>query len=99
MIPKIIHKIWFDFSKDGSGIHPPKKYIDLENECRRLNPEYKIEHWDEKRTDRFIKKFYPLFFEKYKNYKYPIQKVDSSRYFILNHYRGIYMDMDIKCLR
>lgn len=35
----------------------------------------------------------------YDSYKYPIQRADSIRYFILHHFGGIYMDLDIGCRR
>ena len=97
MIPKILHKIWFDFSEDGSGKNPPKKYIELEKECLKLNKGWTVMRWNEQKSLLFIKKYFPFFYEKFKNYKYPIQKVDAIRYFILYHYGGVYMDMDIQC--
>lgn len=32
-------------------------------------------------------------------YTYPIQRADAIRYFVLYHYGGIYIDLDIGCLR
>lgn len=32
-------------------------------------------------------------------YEYPIQRADAIRYFILHHFGGIYMDLDIGCKR
>ena len=30
----------------------------------------------------------------YDRYKYPVQRVDAARYFLMLHYGGIYMDLD-----
>lgn len=30
----------------------------------------------------------------YDGYRYPVQRVDAVRYFIMLHYGGIYMDLD-----
>ncbi|GJJ07480.1 hypothetical protein Clacol_001682 [Clathrus columnatus] len=32
-------------------------------------------------------------------YTYPIQRADAIRYFVLYHYGGVYIDLDIGCLR
>ena len=141
MIPKIIHKIWFNFSGSVEGEHAPQKYIDMEKECierqsrsdasdtpketsnlsnsvtatqshsnkklinlqaNALRPDtdptkYVVMHWNEKDADEFIRTNYNFFYNHFINYPKKIQKVDALRYFILYHYGGIYLDMDIKC--
>lgn len=42
----------------------------------------------------FIATEYPWFLSTYDSYSFPIQRVDTVRYFILRHYGGIYMDLD-----
>lgn len=42
---------------------------------------------------------YPSFLQMYDSYKYNIQRADSIRYFLLDHFGGIYMDLDIGCRR
>ena len=37
---------------------------------------------------------YPWFLDTYDNYRYPIQRADSIRYFILASHGGIYIDLD-----
>ena len=96
MIPKIIHKIWFDF---GNGKLPPKEYLDYEKGCQNINKEWKIMRWNESNATELIKQKYPQFYKIFSNYPYPIQKVDAIRYFILYTYGGAYMDMDIKCVK
>ena len=93
-VPKIIHKIWFDFSNDGSGKEIPQKYLDLEQKCSALNQEWKIIHWTEEMANNFMRENFPFFYQKFINYKYPIQKVDAIRYFLLYYYGGVYMDID-----
>jgi len=43
-----------------------------------------------------LTKNFPWFLPTYNNYRYPIQKIDAARLFILYKYGGIYVDMDIK---
>ncbi|KAJ3896091.1 hypothetical protein GG344DRAFT_72572 [Lentinula edodes] len=33
------------------------------------------------------------------DYKYAIQRADAIRYFVLHHYGGVYLDLDVGCLR
>jgi mannosyltransferase OCH1-like enzyme len=47
----------------------------------------------------FIAKEYPWFLSTYDGYAFPIQRVDTVRYFILRHYGGIYLDLDNVSLR
>jgi inositol phosphorylceramide mannosyltransferase catalytic subunit len=37
---------------------------------------------------------YPWFVETWDHYRFPIQRADSIRYFILAHHGGIYIDLD-----
>lgn len=96
-IPKIIHQIWFDFSKDGSGKNPPKKYLVNRDMCRQINKDWNFILWDEELCLNLIKTRYPEYLDMYINYEYPIQRVDAARYFILHAFGGVYMDMDMIC--
>lgn len=45
---------------------------------------------------------YPWFLETFDGYRYPIQRADAIRYFVLHHFGGIYIDLDdvrIPCIR
>ena len=42
----------------------------------------------------FIAAEYPWFLETFQNYRYPIQRADAIRYFVLAHYGGTYIDLD-----
>ena len=45
----------------------------------------------------FIDRRFPWFLDKFDSYRYPIQKIDVARYFILYYYGGVYLDLDISC--
>lgn len=55
--------------------------------------------WTDASSREFIETHYPWFLETYDGYTYPIQRADAIRYFVLYHYGGIYMDLDIGCMR
>lgn len=55
--------------------------------------------WTDASSREFIAKHYPWFLDTFDDYEYVIQRADAIRYFVLHHYGGIYLDLDIGCLR
>lgn len=55
--------------------------------------------WTDASSREFIAKEYPWFLNTFDGYTYPIQRANAVRYFILYHYGGVYMDLDIGCQR
>jgi mannosyltransferase OCH1-like enzyme len=55
--------------------------------------------WTDASSRDFIAKEYPWFLETFDGYPYAIQRADAIRYFVLHHYGGVYLDLDIGCLR
>lgn len=55
--------------------------------------------WTDAGSREFIAEHYPWFLDHFDNYKYPIQRADVIRYFVLYHYGGVYIDLDIGCLK
>lgn len=55
---------------------------------------YKL--WDDEDLEEFIRAKYPWFLQQYQEYPSHIMRVDAARYFILDTYGGIYIDMDFE---
>lgn len=55
--------------------------------------------WTDASSREFIAEHYPWFLDTFDNYEFPIQRADVIRYFVLYHYGGIYLDLDVGCLR
>lgn len=55
--------------------------------------------WTDADSRKFLVEHYPWFVPIFDAYPYPIQRADAIRYFILHHFGGIYMDLDVGCLR
>lgn len=55
--------------------------------------------WTDASSREFIAKEYPWFLDTFDDYTYPIQRADVIRYFVLHHYGGVYLDLDVGCLR
>ena len=90
LVPKLIHQTYKD------QYIPAKWWHSYEN-CRKIYPDFKFVFWTDNAALAFITEKYPWFQSTFEGYKYPIQRVDALRYFILYHYGGIYMDLDVGC--
>lgn len=55
--------------------------------------------WTDATARNFVDTYYHSFLEIYDAFPYNIQRVDAMRYFILYHYGGIYIDLDVGCAR
>lgn len=62
-----------------------------------LFSEYKL--WTDAGSREFIAEHYSWFLDTFDSYTYPIQRADAIRYFVLYHYGGVYIDLDIGCLK
>lgn len=67
--------------------------------CIDLHPDWQYKFWTNDTTYHLLMSEYPWFLETWNSYKYPIQRADSIRYFILEMYGGIYIDLDNGCKR
>ncbi|THH32948.1 hypothetical protein EUX98_g1259 [Antrodiella citrinella] len=92
LIPRIIHQTW------KSETLPPK-WVNVSQGCRDMHPDYEYLLWTDATAREFIADQYSWFLDTYDEYTYPIQRADAIRYFVLYHYGGIYIDLDIGCLR
>lgn len=100
-IPPIIHFIWFerlyDSHLDVSDI--PTHGSKAPEHCRKHNADFTINVWNATAARDLIAEHYEWFLPVYDGYKHPIQRVDAFKYFVLWHFGGIYMDLDIDCRR
>jgi hypothetical protein len=55
--------------------------------------------WTDASSREFIAQNYRWFLDTFDSYPYAIQRADAIRYFVLHHYGGVYLDLDIGCLR
>lgn len=92
LIPKIIHQTY-------KTEEIPEQWRAGQQRCRDLHPDYEYILWTDAMATAFIKEEYPWFLETFENYKYPIQRADAIRYFLLVHYGGVYIDLDDACER
>jgi mannosyltransferase OCH1-like enzyme len=93
-IPKIIHQTYINTSI-------PQVWKEAQASCLALHkkPEWEYKLWTDEMSVDFIASEYPHFLDTFKNYRYPIERADAIRYFVLDHYGGIYLDLDDGCAR
>ncbi|KAJ7228542.1 glycosyltransferase family 32 protein [Mycena pura] len=91
-IPRILHQTWKTCTL-------PEKWRSISQECRDMMPDYEYMLWTDESSREFIARHYPWFLNTFDDYSYAILRADAIRYFVLYHYGGIYMDLDIGCLR
>ncbi|KAI5478283.1 MFS transporter [Pseudohyphozyma bogoriensis] len=91
-IPRIIHQTW-------KTADVPERWAKVRQGCLDLHPDYEYMLWTDESSREFIATHYPWFLQAFDGYPYPIQRADAIRYFVLHHYGGIYMDLDIGCRR
>lgn len=93
-IPKIIHQIWYQ-----GDDNIPKDYITYKNSWIKKNPDWEYMLWSKDSIDNLIKSHYRRYHSLFKKLPLLIQKVDMAKYLILNYYGGIYVDLDMKCIK
>jgi len=89
---QIIHRMW-------KTVDVPASWSKGATSCRLVNPDHSYCHWTDAELDEFIGVEYSWFLATYRAYTYDIQRVDAARYFVLYHYGGTYLDLDLVCLR
>ncbi|KAH3902173.1 related to Mannosyl phosphorylinositol ceramide synthase CSH1 [Saccharomycodes ludwigii] len=92
LIPKIIHQTY-------KTEDVPERWKAGQQNCIDLHPDYQYILWTDVMIRKFIAEQYPWFLETFDSYKYPIERADAMRYFVLNHYGGVYIDLDDGCNR
>lgn len=93
-IPKIIHQIWLQGENNI-----PTDYPNYSDSWKKLNPDFKYILWDQNSIENLIKQHFPYFLSKFNSYPKLVQKVDAAKYMILYVYGGIYVDMDLECIK
>lgn len=110
LIPKIIHQVFHDWRNvgmpsDWEGVR--KSCIEKNKEWEYMVETQPPDHliaaagalilsqlWTEESSREFIREHYGWFLKTYDGYSYPVQRIDTVRYFLLLHYGGIYLDLD-----
>ncbi|GKQ35293.1 glycosyltransferase [Streptomyces sp. A012304] len=91
-IPALIHQTWKDTDV-------PAHWKEWAESWRRHHPGWGYRLWTDSDNRAFLQEHYPWFLPVYDGYPEPIMRADAIRYFLLDHFGGLYVDMDFECLR
>jgi glycosyltransferase involved in cell wall biosynthesis len=91
-IPALIHQTWKD-----SDV--PPQWEAWADSWRRRHPGWGYRLWTDADNRAFLQEHYPWFLPVYDGYPEAIMRADAIRYFLLDHFGGLYVDMDFECLR
>jgi len=97
MIPKIVHQIFFNL-RDEKIEDIPLFQKSIES-IKKHNPNVKHILWDEEMCLNLMIKDFPEYLYFYVNMRYDIQRIDYIRNVILHSFGGIYVDLDMICLK
>ena len=92
-IPKIIHQIFHNWRDPGNETIPPD-WDAVRETCRVHNPDFEHRLWTESASLAFVEEHYPWFLDTYRGYRFPVQRVDALRYFLMLKIGGFYIDLD-----
>ena len=67
------------------------------NTCQESHLDYNYTLWTHDKLIQWLKEEYPWFLMIYRNYRYDMQRIDAMKYFLLFHFGGMYIDLDVKC--
>jgi hypothetical protein len=90
-IPALIHQTW----KDADVPAQWEKWADS---WRLHHPGWEYRLWTDSDNRAFLQEHYPWFLPVYDGYTEPIMRADAIRYFLLDQFGGLYVDLDFECL-
>lgn len=90
--PKIAHLSW-------KTEELPAHWAPCMDSWKRLHPDWQVNLWTDKTLHDFMEAQFPDRVAHYDKFKYNIQRVDMARYCLLEHFGGIWSDLDIEPTR
>ena len=94
---KIVHFFFLEIGLGRLQDHPMYlKNIDI---MKTYNPKTKMIIWDEPKLDKLVKQHYPHLLSIWNQFPTPFYKIDFGRYLVLKRYGGMYLDLDMECVR
>ena len=91
-IPFIFHRSW---KKETV----PKAYDPLISNCNKTHPNWHYLLWTDTDNWEFIRRSYPEYLYIYQRFQKNIERADFTRYLYMYHYGGLYVDLDVDCLK
>ena len=94
---KLVHFFFLDIGLGKLKDHPI--YLKNIETLKKKNPKTKVNIWNEKKLDTVVKSHYPQLLNFWNHFPSKFYKIDFGRYLVLRLYGGMYLDLDMECIR
>ncbi|MBB5754533.1 glycosyltransferase [Prosthecomicrobium pneumaticum] len=91
MIPKIIHQTW-------KSADVPEAFRAWQAGWRARHPDWDYRLWTDRDLLVFVAAHYPEHLASFTAYRNGVERADAARYMLLEHFGGVYADLDAECL-
>jgi len=95
LIPKIIHQMWLSPNNND----PPVKYSIAQKTWKNWHPSWQIKIWNTEKIDHLVLKYFPQYYEEFKNLPKIISRCDIARMMVVYLEGGLYSDLDFYCMK
>lgn len=92
MIPKVIHRTWRSADIPAAALPWTRTWGDR-------NPDFDIRFYDDAACAAFVAREMPEYLSVYHRLPRPVQRADFFRYLVVYRFGGVYVDIDMECLR
>ncbi|KAK9828860.1 hypothetical protein WJX72_002432 [[Myrmecia] bisecta] len=101
-IPKILHYIYldgYDAYVAGTQRTPSAHIKAWRDSCLLFHEHWTTMFWDRKNGKEFLDRHYSWFTPTWEAYPVDIARADALRPFLMHHYGGLYLDLDVQCFQ
>lgn len=91
IVPAIIHQVLL------GDLEMRPKWEQARSSCLELHPTWDFKLWRSHESNQFVQEYYPQIYSTYRYYPLEIQRSNVLRYLLLDHYGGMYLDLDMRC--
>jgi mannosyltransferase OCH1-like enzyme len=93
LIPRMLHQIHLEEGRPSVLA----KHQDAIDSCRDVHAGWNHTIWTDESASAFMEVNYPAIWPHYLGYKQSIQRANILRYALLDHFGGVYLDLDVTC--
>lgn len=91
--PRLLHQTW-------KAEEPPAELAALREGClRRAGADWQHYFWTDSANRNLVSEHYRWFLPTYDQLPRSVMRADVARYMYLHHFGGVYLDLDVHCLR
>ena len=95
LVPPILHRIDLSEHQEVSV----SEYESAISSCQTLHPNWTHMMWTDESTTEFMSNLYPDLLRRYDGYRQSMEYANILKYALLDHYGGVYLNMDIGCIQ